>query len=300
LRLTQPLGYIIGMVLGLILSATLGWRGVFYLTGGSGLVVAVLIFFSIRETPRGQAEPEMAGLPEAGTYRFDWKTALELFRKRSLVLLFVQGFFGVFPWNAITFWFFVYLQNERGYSDSAVLVTMVPVILILAGGYPLGGALGDWLFKRTRRGRMVVSTVGVVIGAALMAAALNVPTDHQWMFLLILGMAAVFIPMADANVLATVFDVTLPEVRSTASAVESFIESIGAALSPLLVGIIADQMSLKSAFLIICSSAWALCAVFFALTAYLVPRDIETLHQQLQARASLERERIAGQGEEVA
>ena len=300
LRLTQPLGYIIGMVLGLILSATLGWRGVFYLTGGLGLVVAVVIFFSIREMPRGQAEPEMAGLPEAGTYRFDWKTARGLFRKRSLVLLFIQGFFGVFPWNAITFWFFVYLQNERGYSDSAVLVTMVPVILILAGGYPLGGALGDWLFKRTRRGRMVVSTVGVVAGAALMAAALNVPPDNQFMFLLILGMAAVFMPMADANVLATVFDVTLPEVRSTASAVESFIESIGAALSPLLVGIIADQMSLKSAFLIICSAAWALCAVFFGLTAYLVPRDIETLHQQLQARASLERERHARQQEELA
>ncbi len=177
---------------------------------------------------------------------------------------------------------------------------MVPVILILAGGYPLGGALGDWLFQRTRRGRMVVSTVGVVAGAALMAAALNVPPDHQFMFLLILGMAAIFMPMADANVLATVFDVTLPEVRSTASAVESFIESIGAALSPLLVGIIADQMSLKSAFLIICSSAWALCAVFFGLTAYLVPRDIETLHQQLQARASLERERHARGEEEVA
>ena len=49
LRLTQPLGYIIGMVLGLILTATLGWRAVFYLTGGLGLVLAGLIFFSLRK-----------------------------------------------------------------------------------------------------------------------------------------------------------------------------------------------------------------------------------------------------------
>jgi len=194
LRLTQPLGYIIGMVLGLILTATLGWRAVFYLTGGLGLVVAGLIFFSLRETPRGQAEPEMAGLAEAGTYHFEWKAALGLFRKRSLVLLFIQGFFGVFPWNAITFWFFVYLQNERSYSDTAVLVTMIPVVLILAAGYPLGGAVGDWCFQRTRRGRMVVSTVGVMAGAALMAAALNVPVDNQRLFLLLLGLAAIFIP----------------------------------------------------------------------------------------------------------
>jgi MFS family permease len=299
LQLTSPLGYIIGMVLGLTLSGTLGWRGIFYLTGGLGLVVAVLIFFSIKEAPRGQAEPEMAGLAEATTHEFDWKTALGLFRKRSLVLLFVQGFFGVFPWNAITFWFFVYLQKERGYSDTAMLMTMIPVILILAAGYPLGGALGDWCFKRTRRGRMVVSTVGVVAGAVLMAAALDVSPDNQGLFLLLLGLAAIFIPLATANVIATVSDVTLPEVRSTASAVESFIESIGAALSPLLIGIIADQMSLKSAFLIVCCSAWALCAVFFVVTAHLVPRDIETLHQQMQARASLERKRQTGRGKEI-
>jgi predicted MFS family arabinose efflux permease len=300
LQLTAPLGYIIGIVLGLTLGGTLGWRGVFYLTGGSGLVVAVLIFFSIKERPRGQAEPEMAGLAEAASHPFDWKTARGLFRKRSLLLLFVQGFFGVFPWNAITFWFFVYLQKERGYSDTAVVVTMVPVILILAAGYPLGGALGDWAFQRTPRGRMAVSTVGVVMGAVLMTAALNVSPDHQGLFLLLLGLAAIFIPLATPNVVATVFDVTLPEVRSTASAVESFIESIGAALSPLLTGIIADEMSLKSAFLIICGSAWALCAVAFVATAYLVPRDIETLHQQMQARASLERQRQSGPGKEVA
>jgi hypothetical protein len=58
-------------------------------------------------------------------------------------------------------------------------------------------------------------------------------------------------------------------------------------------------MSLKSAFLIICSSAWALCAVFFGVTAYLVPRDIETLHQQLQARARLETERQTGPQKEM-
>jgi MFS family permease len=61
LRLTQPLGYIIGMVLGLILTATLGWRAVFYLTGGLGLVVAGLIFFSLRETPADRLNQRWPG-----------------------------------------------------------------------------------------------------------------------------------------------------------------------------------------------------------------------------------------------
>jgi len=80
-------------------------------------------------------------------------------------------------------------------------------------------------------------------------------------------------------------------VRSTAMSIQYFIESAGAALSPLIAGYIADQpgSSLRTAFLVICISTWVLCAIFFAVVAYLVPRDIATLHQQLQARAEFER-----------
>lgn len=288
LQLTQPLGYMIGMFLGLMLSGTVGWRGVFYITGSLGVVLAAVIFFAVRDAPRGRSEPEMAGLEPVATYRFDRQVARGLFRKPSLVLLFTQGFFGVFPWNAITFWFFAYLQRERGYSDEEVLVTMVVAVLVLAAGYPLGGALGDWLFRRTRRGRLIVATVGVTLGAVLLVLTLNVPLEDRGTFLALLSVTALFIPFASANVISTIFDVTLPEVRSTASAIQSFIESIGAALSPLLVGMIADRFSLRVAFLGICTTAWALCAVFFVLTAHLIPRDIAVLRGQMRLRAESE------------
>jgi MFS family permease len=95
----------------------------------------------------------------------------------------------------------------------------------------------------------------------------------------------VFIPFASANVVASVYDVTLPEVRSTALSIQYFIESAGAALAPWLAGLIADRSSLRGAILTICISAWALCAVFFVLAAYLIPADIETLRGQLRERA---------------
>ena len=56
LQLTQPLGYLLGMILALMVAPALGgWRSVFYLTGGLGIVVAVLIYFFVKEMPRGQA-----------------------------------------------------------------------------------------------------------------------------------------------------------------------------------------------------------------------------------------------------
>ncbi len=285
LQLTAPLGYMLGMILALLLGEVVGWRGVFYITGSLGVLLAVVIFFGVREAPRGGSEPELADLEQMGVYRFDWQIAKGLFRKRSLILLFIQGFFGVFPWNVITYWFFRYLETERNYSSDAVLVTMVVAVLVLAAGYFVGGAVGDFFFKRTVRGRLIVSTGGVLMGAVLLVLTLNVPLENQALFLVMLSVSAVFIPFAAPNVVSTVYDVTLPEVRSTAMAVQYFIESAGAALSPLLAGLIAVNSSLKDAILIICTSAWLLCAIFFVFTAYLIPRDIQTLRDQLRQRA---------------
>jgi len=291
LELTMPLGYLAGMILAMTLGGQIGWRGVFYLTGSLGILLAVVIFFGVRDAPRGRSEPELEGLEQIGTYRFDWQTAKGLFQKRSLRLLFIQGFFGVFPWNVITYWFFTYLERERGYSGNILLLTMGVAVIVLALGYPLGGAAGDLLFKRTPRGRAIVSATAVLMGAILLTITLGIPAANQGLFLVMLVLTALFIPVAAPNVVSTVYDVTLPEVRSTAVAIQYFIESAGAALSPLMAGLIADRSSLHDAILIICVSTWVLCAIFFAFVAYLLPHDIQTLRNQMRARAEQERAR---------
>jgi MFS family permease len=289
LELTMPIGYLVGMVLGIFLSGTLGWRGVFYITGSLGIVLSVVIFFGVREPSRGQSEPEMEGVAEVSTYKFSWQTARDLFKKPSLRILFVQGFFGVFPWNVITFWFFNYLETERGYDENAVFMTMVVAVLVLAAGYPIGGALGDFFFKRTPRGRALVAMTGVLMGAVMFTLTLNVPLENQGLFMLMLAITSIFIPMAAPNVISTVHDITLPEVRSTALSIQYLIESSGAALAPFIAGRIADQSSLKSAFLLICVGTWILCSIFFALVARVIPQDVATLRRQMSERAALDR-----------
>ena len=288
LQLTAPLGFLLGMILALSLRDVIGWRGVFYITGSLGVILAVVIYFGVPEPPRGGAEPEMAGLETVTTYKFKWSIVWGLFKKPTLLLIFVQGFFGVFPWNVITFWFFAYLEKERGYTGVPLFVTMAVAVIVLAVGYPVGGALGDRLFQRTPRGRAIVSTIGVLAGAVLLYFTLSVPETNQWLFLVMLSFTALFIPFAAPNVVSTVYDITLPEVRSTALSIESLIESAGAALSPLIAGLIADRSSLGTAILLICVSTWLLCALFFIGVAIVVPGDIRTLRAQMQARAETE------------
>ncbi|MDW8270337.1 MAG: MFS transporter [Anaerolineae bacterium] len=289
LQLSQPLGYMTGLIVATVLAGTLGWRSVFYITGSLGVALAIVIFFLVREPPRGQSEPEMAGLEEVGVYRFEWKLAKGLFRKRSLWFLFAQGFVGVFPWNVITFWFFRYLETERNYESGAILLTMAPAILVLASGYFIGGLLGDTLFKRMIRGRVLVALGGVLTGAILLNLTMRVPIEAQGLFMGMLLLTALVIPFAAPNVISTVYDITLPEVRSTALAVQYFIESAGAASAPLLAGFIARESSLGNAIILICTTAWLLGACFLVLTAYLVPHDIRTLRRQMAERAEAER-----------
>ncbi|MBC7243507.1 MAG: MFS transporter, partial [Anaerolineae bacterium] len=129
----------------------------------------------------------------------------------------------------------------------------------------------------------------VLLGAILLVITLSIPAEQRLLFAIMLSINALFIPFAAPNVISTVFDITLPEVRSTAMSIQLFIESAGAALAPLMAGLIAVRASLHDAILLICVTAWVLCAIFFGVAAYLIPRDIATLREQLRQRAEAER-----------
>jgi MFS family permease len=53
LGVSSPIGYLLGMGLALMVAPLIGWRNLFLITGGLGLVVAAAIFFGVKELPRG-------------------------------------------------------------------------------------------------------------------------------------------------------------------------------------------------------------------------------------------------------
>lgn len=285
-QLAQPLGYLIGMVLALMIAPQIGgWRSVFFITGALGIVIAAFIFFGVKEMPRGKAEPEFEKMPEMQSFKFSWAEARDIFKKKTMWFIFMQGFAGVFPWNVIVYFFFAYLERERGYDANSILFTMAPVVLILAGGYFLGGWLGDLFFKRTNKGRIMVSIVGVLLGAIFLYLAVITPIEAKNQFFIFMCLTALFMPLSSANVIATVYDVTVPEVRSTAQATEYFVENAGAAFAPIITGAIADAINLQTAIILICSVAWGLCALIYLGALFTIDEDTHHLRAQMAERA---------------
>lgn len=287
LQVAQPLGFLMGLILGQMVAPLIGgWRSVFYITGGLGIVIALFIYFGVKEMPRGKAEPEFENIPEMATFRFSWAEAKQIFQKRTMWFIFLQGFAGVFPIQVIIFFFFGYLETERGYDSDRIIATMAPVILILAAGYVVGGFLGDFFFQRTRKGRILVSSAGVLLGAIFLYFAMTTPLDQPNRFFLLMCLTAVFMPLSSPNVVATVYDVTVPEVRSTAQAIEYFIENSGAVTAPALTGALIVATGDKTfSIMIICVTAWVICFLFYLGALFTIEKDTSHLRTQMAERA---------------
>ena len=287
LQFAQAFGFLVGLILGQIVAPMIGgWRSVFYITGSLGLVVALLIYFGVKDMPRGKAEPEFENVPEMATFRFSWAEAKQIFQKRTMWFIFLQGFAGVFPWQVITFFFFGYLETVRGYDSNRIVATMAPVILILASGYFVGGLLGDFLFKRTKKGRILISSAGVLLGAIFLYFAMTTPVDEPNRFFLLMCLTAIFMPLPSPNVIATVYDVTVPEVRSTAQAIEYFIENSGAVAAPALTGaLIVATGDRGLSILAICVTAWLICFLFYLGALFTIDKDTAHLRSQMEERA---------------
>lgn len=284
IQVSIPLGYLLGLLIALKIGSRIGWRSVYIITGSAGIFLSLIIYYGVKEVPRGQSEPELADKEIISSKPFRLSLVKDLIKKPSLILIFCQGFLGVIPWQVITFWSFRYLEVERFYGTDRIFTIMTPAVLMIAAGYFLGGFIGDLAFKRFPRGRMFVSIIGVLSGAFLLNLTLSIPSDQPGLFLISLAVTSLFIPFASANIASTVYDVVIPEVRSTAMSILYFLGNLGSAFAPLLAGYIAQEYSLHDAILGISVITWVITALIMSVSAYFLPGDMQRLHEQLASR----------------
>jgi MFS transporter, Spinster family, sphingosine-1-phosphate transporter len=286
LQLSMVLGPILGMGLATALRPTLGWRGVFYITAALGIVAAVAIYFGIKDAPRGQTEPEMVGAASGQSSTFTWQTVRLLAQKRSFIFLFIQQFIYVFPFNAISFWYYRYLETERALTPDKLMLTIGVFGIMGAVGSAVAGILGDVAFRRTPRGRIWVSIGGVVMLLAFFTTALRLPNSDFTLFFALQTVGSFFSGFVYPNATTTVNDVAEPEIRSTAHALIGIASTAGSAVAPLVTGILAVGSSLQLAMLRITTTGWFIGLLLLAAVAVLLPKDVHTLREEMKLRAS--------------
>jgi MFS family permease len=286
-------GFLIGGLIGTFLGLSYGWRTLFFVTGGLGIIGALLVYFLVRDVRRGKSETESAGLASTSEYRIDRKVAAKLITRPSMLLLGLQGFFGVFPWNILYFWIFTYLEKERLFGPELIAVWLIMSLATMIVGIIVAGIIGDFLFKKNRKGRVILSALSVFVGALLFYLLFTRPLEDTWGFLFWSIPTAFVIPMAGPNVVATVFDITEPEARSTGLSILRWFENVGSAFAPLIVGVLWYRVFgvLGTASLVVGVSAWVVCGTILAVIVFRIDNDIQRIRKLLVQRAEAERKR---------
>ena len=181
---------------------TFDWHSVFFVMGGLGLIAAVL-FWKLIHSPVEHPAINQAELDyiEAGgglvrmedkvkkVSAFTWANVKQVLSSRMLIGVFI-GQYGI---NVLTYffvtWFPIYLVQERGLNImQAGFAAAAPALCGFVGGV-LGGAISDWLLKKT--GSLTVARktpllIGMLLSALIIVCAY---VDNSTIILMLMAVA---------------------------------------------------------------------------------------------------------------
>lgn len=204
-------GVIIGGFSGYVADApSLGWRWAFDFCGVAGMLYAVPLLLVLRDARR---LPDSAATPAAGPFA----AAGALLTNLSFVLLVLYFTLPALAGWVVRDWMPAILKTEFaiGQGRAGVSATLYLQLAAIAGAC-LGGRLADSRMRRTGRGRIHVSALGMaMIIPAIFGVGMAPQTGHLWVavaFLILFGLGWGFF---DTNNMPILCQVAAPELRAT-------------------------------------------------------------------------------------
>ncbi|MBB6048952.1 MFS transporter [Armatimonas rosea] len=227
-------GTVLGSWIGAALAERFGWRSGFYLFGGLGLVLALVLYKLLREPKRGESErnpnevaPEVA-LPLGETLRAIFRT--------PVVPLLMLAFLGAnFVATIFLTWTPTFLVEKFGFKLAAAGLSGAAFIhLASAVSVPLAGLMADRLSQKRRGGRILVQAAGLLLGAGFVWGIGHATTTP-----LVIGAMTAFglcKGLYDSGIFASLYDSIEPRARGTAAGIMNTVGWGGGALGPLFIG----------------------------------------------------------------
>lgn len=279
-----PIGAAIGTLVGGWIGEYFGWRMAFLVVGLPGIIVAIVVFFTVREPPRGHSEPDHVQVqkdlvPLVDTIRFLW--GLRAFRHLSFA-----GALHAFVGYGVGLFIPAFFMRVHGFGLAETSTYLFLIGLTGMIGTYLGGYLGDRMGKKDKRWYMGVPGIATIIGVPF--AVLFYTTGDPMLAIVLAIPGAILGPMYLGPTFAMTQTLVPPAMRSTASAILLFVLNlIGLGLGPVFAGFLSDTLkpeygeeSIRYSLLILAVAG----NIWSALHYYLASR---TLREDLVAKDQL-------------
>jgi len=246
--------------------AAYGWRTVFITLGIPGLLIALLIWWYIKEDPNKHphmTDVERAELQEQPTAAavVAKKMSFGEFLKTPILwqMVFIWFLFDITFWGFVS-WLPSYLMKARGFSLLQTGVYGSLPFFVGTGAMLLGGYLSD----RLKGSRKWLFIPNALIAAACLYMTFSVPSAS--MAIVWQCISAFFMFVAFAAFWGLVIDAIPAEIMGSASGTVNFGGQVAGFISPFVMGYLIDlyKGSFDGAFLFLIAAAVA--SVLVALT----------------------------------
>jgi MFS transporter, Spinster family, sphingosine-1-phosphate transporter len=236
-----PVGAAAGYGVGGWLSSAYSWHTAFFAGGVPGLILGTMAFF-MPEPQRGAMDG-----PDAQT-KLPFKVGLKGLAGNKAFWATTAGYtLMTFSIGGLGYWMPTYMVRERAMEDGQAGLAFGAVTAV-AGllGTMAGGWLGDKMDRRREGGGLLVSGVGLLLAAPFMYIAVNVGSQAATFAVIAVAQFLVFLNSGPIN--AAIVNCVQPAFRAFAMGLNVLcIHMLGDAISPTLIGRIADSSSLATA-----------------------------------------------------
>jgi len=203
------------------------------------------------------------------------QTLKMLLRCKSVALILLQGAPGCLPWGVVNSYLNDFLHSNRGMS-----VEKATTVILVFGfgnflGLVLGGAAGSLLYRRSSRIPPLFAGVMAIAGCFPMWLMINVVYESTPVPLvaLISVLAGICSGVTGPIVKSTLTNVTLPNTRGQAFALQTTFDDVGRGLGPVFVAILISNFGGRTNAFNFAVFGWILCGVFNLLLYFTVEKD---------------------------
>lgn len=274
-------GAMLAFLAGGFIKDILGWRAAFFVVGIPGILLALIVRFTVAEPKRGQSEKQSLDTTPVSTgdvIRYLKSCPPFLFMVSASAIQSLSGY-------SILVWGPAFFSRVHGMSSSEIGIGLGIIIGIAGclGGY-FGGRLADHMGQRDARWYMRLPAIQSLIAAPMIIAVTLADSGSMALFWFapFYAIGAMYVgPMHSMGQ-----SLVKLRMRATASAILLFIVNmVGLGLAPLVVGFLNDQVFVRFGSeairysLLVMGLAGGCASIFFWLASRRLPEFLDRAQQ---------------------